>query len=111
MSKGLFGIFLKQGVGRNENDHKALTGVILGNFLGLFPGNINFFIFSFSLRTLQKNRFLFFFLISSDVPLFEIFFFLFEIHNSENAFQRLNQTYPNKLYAMKPNALWKQKQH
>ena len=73
MSKGLFGIFLKQGVGRNENYHKALTGVILGNFLGLFPRNINFFIFSFSLRTLQKNRF-FFKKISSDVPLFEFFF-------------------------------------
>ena len=74
MSKGLFGIFLKQGVGRNENYHKAFTSVILGNFLGLFPGNIKIFIFSFSLRTLQKNRFFFFFLISSDVPLFEIFF-------------------------------------
>ena len=61
LSKGLFGIFLKQGVGRNENYHKALTGGILGNFLGLFPGNINFFIFSFSLRTLQKNRFFLFF--------------------------------------------------
>ena len=59
LSKGFFGIFLKQGVGRNENYHKALTGVILGNFLGLFPGNINFFIFSFSLRTLQKNSFFF----------------------------------------------------
>ena len=109
MSKGLFDIFLKQGVGRNENYHKALTGVILGNFLGLFPGNIKFFIFSFSLRTLQKNSFFFFlFLLMSH---FLRFFFLFEIHNSENAFHRSNQTYPNKLYAMEPNALWKQKQH
>ena len=31
LSDGLFGIFLKQGVGRNENYHRALTGVILGN--------------------------------------------------------------------------------